>query len=412
MDKEGKAVYNSLPEDIQEKIRYNIKNNIPSPYRTDDSSAVRRNMSRDIPNVWRPAFIRDCEKILHHPYFNRYADKTQVFSFYHNDDISRRALHVQLVSRIARNIGRALGLNTDLIEAIALGHDLGHPPFAHAGEKYLSEVFNSRTGKYFSHNVQSVRILDTVFRRNLTLQTLDGILCHNGENESGTMKPIGTLTFEEFDRKTELCYGEGLTPSETGNTAKKLLPATLEGCVVRISDIIAYLGKDRQDAIKTGIIESADEFASESIGNINAEIINNLSVDIIENSFEKDRISLSEKAFENLKKAKAENYSKIYHSDKVNTEYEPILKPMFGNMYFKLLNDLENKNENSYIYRHHIRFIKENTKYYDDYDYLSEQSDMIVTDYISSMTDDYFLDLYKILFPDSDYSVQFKKYFK
>ena len=93
----------------------------------------RRQVQSDQPTLWRPAFVHDIDKILHCPYYNRYADKTQVFSLTKNDDITRRSLHVQLVSRIARTIGAALNLNLDLIEAIALGHDLGHTPFAHSG---------------------------------------------------------------------------------------------------------------------------------------------------------------------------------------------------------------------------------------------------------------------------------------
>ena len=110
------------------------------------------------------------------PMYNRYADKTQVFSLYRNDDISRRSSHVQLVSRIARNIGGLLGLNTDLIEAISLGHDIGHTPFGHAGEHKLNELYNGNTGRYFNHNVHSVRVLDQIFNLNLSMETLDGIL--------------------------------------------------------------------------------------------------------------------------------------------------------------------------------------------------------------------------------------------
>ena len=124
--------YESLSEKIAEKVALKTEN----PYAFSDENAVRRNGNHDNPTVIRPPFIRDCDKILHCPFYNRYADKTQVFSFYKNDDISRRGLHVQLVSRIARTIGRALGLNLELIEAIALGHDIGHTPFGHAGEKF------------------------------------------------------------------------------------------------------------------------------------------------------------------------------------------------------------------------------------------------------------------------------------
>jgi len=172
------AIYKNLNPEIQEQIR---KNSVDKFILFD--TAIRRNKDHDNANLWRPAFVRDTEKILHCPYYNRYGDKTQVFSLYKNDDITRRALHVQLVSRIARNIGRMLGLNTDLIEAIALGHDIGHTPFGHAGEKYLDLLSYANTGRHFLHNLQSVRVLDKIFNYNISLQTLDGILCHNGENE-------------------------------------------------------------------------------------------------------------------------------------------------------------------------------------------------------------------------------------
>ena len=147
----------------------------------------------------RTPLLRDIDYILHCPYYNRYSDKTQVFSLLKNDDITRRSLHVQLVSRIARTIGTALKLDLDLIEAIALGHDLGHPPFAHIGETFLNEVYHKHTGRYFSHSIQSVRVLDKIFPMNLSLQVLDGIAGHNGELELETYVPGSLSSFEEFD---------------------------------------------------------------------------------------------------------------------------------------------------------------------------------------------------------------------
>ena len=135
--------YNRIDEDLQQKIISNRESHCINPYAFKDEMAFRRNNDIDKANLWRPVFVRDVEKIMHLPYYNRYADKTQVFSFKNNDDITRRAQHVQLVSRIARNIGSVLGLNLDLIEAIALGHDIGHTPFGHAGERFLSELYHN-----------------------------------------------------------------------------------------------------------------------------------------------------------------------------------------------------------------------------------------------------------------------------
>lgn len=397
--------YNHINEDLQQEIIFNRKQNWINPYAFKDENAVRRNNEWDIANLWRPVFVRDIEKIMHLSYYNRYADKTQVFSFKNNDDITRRAQHVQIVSRIARNIGMVLGLNTDLIEAIALGHDIGHTPFGHAGERFLNELYFNETGRYFNHNVHSARVLDTIFARNFTLQTLDGVLCHNGEFEQQEYRPKYEKSFDDYDNEMELCYTVG------AEAIKKLIPTTLEGCVVRICDMIAYLGKDRQDAVLAGIIDSDYEFSTELIGTENAKIINNLTVDIIEHSYGKDYISLSDMAFNDLITAKKENYEVIYKNENINNQYNNIIKPMFKDLYYMLLDDIEKNNENSVIYKHHIIPIGDALKKYHNIDYLSEENNQIVVDYIASMTDDYFIALHKFLFPDSKYTIEYEPYF-
>lgn len=397
--------YHKLSKEIQERIIEDKKINHVNPYRCNDEDIIRRNMEHDIPNLWRPAFVRDIEKIMHLPYYNRYADKTQVFSFYHNDDITRRALHVQLVSRIARNIGSVLGLNLDLIEAIALGHDIGHTPFGHAGERFLDELLKKETGRSFNHNVQSARVLDKLFARNISLQVLDGVLCHNGEFEMQEYRPRWNKDFTQYDKEVESCYVGGYEAN------KSLVPMTLEGCVVRICDMIAYVGKDRQDAITAKIIDKNYQFTTDTIGTANAAIINNLTVDIIENSYGKDYIQLSEQAYKDLKTSKKENYEVIYFNDKINSKYDEIIKPMFQEVYYALRDQLVSKDENSIIYKHHIKFIQEALKYYKGYDYLAEEPNQIVADYIASMTDDYFIDLHRELFPDSKYRIEYVSYF-
>ena len=155
--------YIPLSKELEERIREDRENHVKNPYACSDDAVIRRDMAHDKQTIWRPAFVRDCEKIMHIPYYNRYADKTQVFSLYKNDDISRRASHVQLVSRTARNIGQALNLNLDLIEAISIGHDIGHTPFGHAGERKLSQIYHDHTGRYFNHNIHSAMVLDRIF---------------------------------------------------------------------------------------------------------------------------------------------------------------------------------------------------------------------------------------------------------
>ena len=394
----NKPNYISLSPEIQSKIRADKR------IITYDDNEIRRDPTHDVANLWRPAYIRDAEKIMNCPYYNRYADKTQVFSLYKNDDITRRALHVQFVSRIARNIGRMLGLNLDLIEAMALGHDIGHTPFGHAGEKYLAELYAENTGRVFLHNLQSIRVLDKIFHYNISMQTLDGILSHNGEIEMQEYVPQPLDGFEEFDEKFERCCTDRAY-------ANSIMPSTLEGCVVRISDLIAYLGKDRQDAVKANIISDDSAFDSDSvIGSFNSVMINNLIVNVIENSYGKDRIILSREYFEALGKAKSDNYRLIYRSKEVAAPQEHIFKNMFAKMYKKLLDDVVSQNTSSPIFKHHIYFIGKWSKYYRGEDYSKTEPNQIVVDYIASMTDDYFIDLFSLLFPE-EVTIEYKSYF-
>ena len=394
--------YSKLSPDIEKLMLADIKSNTRPGFAFDESEVMRRLPDRDIANVWRTAFVRDIDKILHCPYYNRYADKTQVFSFYKNDDITRRALHVQLVSRIARTIGKALNLNLDLIEAIALGHDIGHTPFGHAGEKYLDELLSAHTGRHFSHNIHSVRVLDRIYPYNISLQTLSGIASHDGELELSEYRPRAIESFDEFDGLIEGCY---LNKANV----RKLVPSTLEGCVMRISDIIAYLGKDRQDAEKANII-SSESFEPSDIGERNAEIINNLIVNIIENSYGKDYIKMDDVHFNALSKAKKENYDKIYLSKPVAEKFNSIIKPMMAELYERLLLDLERKNYDSPIYSHHINYVNR-AHYSRSIPYDQTEKNQLVVDYIASMTDDYFIDLHTHLFPNSPHKIEYKGYF-
>lgn len=391
--------YNSLSEEIQNRIKSDLKEKCELKNR-----AIRRRPNHDKENLWRPAFVRDVEKIMHSPYYNRYTDKTQVFSFYKNDDITRRALHVQFVSRIARNIGRLLNLDLDLIEAIALGHDIGHTPFGHAGEKYLNNLYNEKTGRYFHHNVHSVRVLDGIFNFNISLQTLDGILCHNGEFELGEYVPSNLNSFEEFDAVVENCY-------KNKNASDELIPSTLEGCVVRICDMIAYLGKDRQDALRTKILSDNEMFSAQNMGVHNASIINNLIVNIIENSYGKGYIKLDDEYFEELKKSKADNYRYIYGNSNVTKKNDELVAPMFEKMYHKLLIDLLTGDKNSPVFVHHIDYVNSYRKYYVTDDYAESEPNQIIVDYMASMTDDYFVDLFDFLFP-KERNIKYHSYFE
>lgn len=400
---ERRVKYDTLSSALGMRIE-NDRRNGAAPFRgTPDAAVIRRDPARDEATVTRPAFVRDVEKILHNPYYTRYADKTQVFSFYRNDDITRRGYHVQLVSRIARTIGSVLGLNLDLIEAIAIGHDLGHTPFGHAGEAALSKLYHERTGRFFTHSAHGVRVLDRIIPCNLSLQSLNGILCHNGEIELREYRPRPMKSFGELDDALERCE----TDEDAG---RALVPSTLEGCVVRVCDMIAYLGKDRQDAVRTGIVHDDDNFCGSVIGRINAEIINNLTVNIVENSYGKDHICMSGEYFDALARAKTDNYRRIYRNDAVQDVFRTTVEPMMAELYAYLIDELRRPSDDSLVYRHHVRLI-EQSRYPRSAPYRNEDPDRIVVDYIASMTDDYFVELYAHLFPDSGRKIEYIGYF-
>lgn len=396
--------YLALDPEVEQAILKDREDRWVNPFAFEDARVVRReNKSHDDATLTRPAFARDIEKIINIPAYNRYADKTQVFSFVQNDEITRRGIHVQLVSRVARNLGSILNLNVDLIEAIALGHDLGHTPLGHAGERFLSKCYHRRTGRYFNHNVHSVRVLDQLYRRNISLQTLDGVLCHNGEFAQQVLSVGDLSSFEELDALVEACLVDE-------KTIATLRPSTLEGCVVRVSDMIAYLGKDRNDALNMGVLPSLDEFESDVIGVDNARILNNLTVDIINNSYRQNRIAMSEEVFADLKKAKRQNNEIIYEKEGFVGQSHNVVEEMFEDMYARLLEDITTHNEDSPIYRHHVARLVRASRYLDGPTYLQTEPNQIVVDYMASMTDSYFMALYDHLFPGSGKSITPKGY--
>ncbi len=385
----------TLSPRAQELVKHNVESRKLSSYACADASSIRRAPAeRDRDTVMRPSFLRDAEKILHLPAYNRLAGKTQVFSFRANDGLCRRGLHVQLVARVARDIGRALGLNTDLIEAIALGHDIGHTPFGHAGEHFLNDVYHARTGRWFFHNVQSVRVIDVLGGRNVSLQTLDGVLCHNGEFEQQSFETSGLAEFDTFDRVVASCWENG------DNAIGSLRPMTLEGCVVRISDIIAYVGKDRQDAIRAGLLDE-ESFDDGMGGGYNAWALSAFVADVVENSVGKDHIEMSEAGFLELARAKRENYAKIYGSAEVNGDFSNEVAELFESLYIHELEALKRGDENSAIFANHILPTQRRLSFYgQDYEW-EDDPDQTVVDFISAMTDDYFIACAEALFPGS-----------
>ncbi|MCF0105092.1 MAG: HD domain-containing protein [Eggerthellaceae bacterium] len=406
-DKSEHIPYLEIEPEIAEEIEYNLENGIKHPLYTKDSDVIREeDKEHDKSDLMRNGFMRDVDKIINIPPFNRYSDKTQVFSFYENDDIQRRSLHVQIVNRIAKNIGRLLGLNVDLIEAIALGHDIGHTPFGHAGEHFLSNCLHKRTQLYFNHNINSVRVLSRIYRRNLSLQTLNGILSHNGEFCNQVLSTKKMLSFTELEEACREC-------SKDEDNIKRLLPSTLEGCVVRISDIIAYLGKDRYDALKIGAIEDYEYFDSKYIGTQNSQIIHNVTVDIVNNSYGKDHIEMSKGVFDDVNLAKQQNYDLIYLKEGLFGQDFNATFELFNLLFELCCKWLEDEDLNSAIYKHHINKLKLNSRDLDIYEhYLKEPTEFIATDYIAGMTDSYFISLCKKIFPKEIDRISQNGYFK
>ena len=375
-----------MNKETLEKVKENflLKEKELSPYACHDSEAIRLE-DEDFSDDIRPNFYHDIDRIIHCMAYTRYVGKTQVFSYNANDHISNRMIHVQLVSKIARTIGRALKLNEDLIEAMALGHDIGHTPLGHTGERLLNDISLRETNTMFNHNIEGVRVLKNIEKNglglNLTIQTLDGIMCHNGEILNSKYEPI-KKTKEEFLKE----YEESYTNKEV---LKKLRPMTLEGCVVRISDIIGYIGRDIEDAINIGIISRDDvpDNIKKVLGTTNKEIINTIILDIVTNSHDKPYIKLSDDVYKAIFDLKEFNYKNIYA--KANTKEElAYYEEGMNKIYKKYILDITNNNQDSDIYKAFLSSQNE--------EYLANTSkERQVIDYIAGMTDDYFKTMIK-----------------
>lgn len=362
----------------QAKKNFLLREETLSPYATKSCDAIRlMEQEEDI----RPAFFHDIDRIIHSLSYTRYIDKTQVYSFKENDHISKRMTHVQLVSKVARTIGRALRLNEDLIEAIALGHDIGHTPLGHLGEALLNKISKRELGEEFGHNIQSVRDLMILENNgqglNLSIQVLDGILCHNGEMVENRYVPQ-PKDKEEFLREYKESY-------QSLEKASKYTAMTLEGCVVRISDIIAYIGRDIEDAILLDLFKREDipvEITT-ILGNTNRTIVNTLILDIIENSMDQPYIALSSSVYKALFQLKKFNYEHIYKVSSSQEEWNYYEKGM--NMIYQIyLDDILTQNHSSIIYQIYLS--------HQDLKYLKNTSSKrMVIDFISGMTDEMFL---------------------
>ncbi len=353
-----------------------------SPFAKKSSESLGRRfpMKRD---PFRLEFARDETRILHSPPFRRLKHKTQVFLSPHNDHICTRMEHVLHVSSIASVIGRCLNLNIDLINAIAKGHDLGHPPFGHAGERVLDGILRKRgVGQGFQHEVHGVRVVDQLTNYgsglNLTYEVRDGIITHCGERFERVVKPDRLRDLLRLDEIIDRSY----------------YPSTLEGCLVRLVDRIAYLGRDLEDAIKAELIRKSDIPADivRNLGAENGKIIGCFVNDTIASSVGKDAIEMSEEVFTWMNMLKDYNYRHIYlhpEVDRKSRKAAGIIEILFSELE-KILEQSGRGNDGGFVsalvreaplIEIFFHFIK-NTNYRE-----STPSWRIVTDYIAGMTD-------------------------
>jgi dGTPase len=351
-----------------------------SPWACLSRSAIRGRAEENIALGHRQNFSLDTDRILHSLAYSRYIDKTQVFYLVKNDHITHRVLHVQLVSKISRTIGRLLRLNEDLLEAIALGHDIGHAPFGHDGEKFLSKLSLHYGLGNFLHNLQSVRFLEKIEKKgrgwNLTLQVLDGILCHDGELHARELRPDKDKGFEKFHDEIR----KKATDPETD-----ILPMTLEGCVVRMADTISYIGRDIEDAIRLGLIkrDAIPGDCKRVLGETNGTIVYSLVEDLAGNSLDKPYVCFSDEVAEALKKLKEFNREHIYSGD-LPWKQTSKIELMFRLLFEKYLEDIEKEDDRSEIFGEYLKgmsadYVK-NTAYPE-----------IVRDFIAGMTDEFFI---------------------
>lgn len=292
---------------------------------------------RPRPGDLRSEFEKDCNRVLHCNAFRRLKHKTQVFFATRNDHICTRIEHVNHVNSISYSIAKYLGLDTELTTAISLGHDLGHAPFGHWGEKVLSQIAQDATGKIMWHEKNSLRFVDRIEtlpdasgqerNLNLTYAVRDGIICHCGEVDCNGLRPR-----------------EKFIDLEKISAPNQVNPYSWEGCVVKISDKIAYLGRDIEDALALGILSESQLKDLRKILQVdlvdinNTIIIHNLIDDLCQHSNPKDGISFSPKYFSVIKAIKDFNYKNIYLHPRMDT-YRDYAALVINSLY-KTLYDL------------------------------------------------------------------------
>ncbi len=359
------------------------------------SPEVYLQRTKFIPEDERGAYFRDQTAIIHSLAFRRLKHKTQVFFAPQNDHICTRIEHVLHVASIAKSICKALNmsgwdLDAEMAFAIGLGHDLGHAPFGHDGEWILNKILGGNGA--FIHEINSYRIVEHIANNgkglNLTYGVKDGIITHNGEK-----------------------YEQYLVPNQVVNDLEAIktrnsIPASLEGCIVRFSDKIAYLGRDIEDALTLKLIKSSDipTEVERHLGNSNSNIISTLVDDIVKESIKENKIGFSDKIFETIKKLRDFNYQNIYLSSEKNSNADKaknIIQKLFEYLFHLLLKnqyDFEKYSSSKLLINNEFGNYLEKMKEKYGETTLSEQ---IVADYVAGMTDFYAIDAFKqISFPN------------
>ena len=356
-------------------------------------------------NDIRSEFERDYTRIIHSLAFRRMKHKTQVFFSPVNDHICTRTEHVILVESISYTIANYLGLNTELTKAIAMAHDIGHSPFGHQGEKILSKISQDEIGKTFWHEKNGMELVDKIElleddkkclqNLNLTYSVKDGIISHCGEIDENGLKPR-----EEYIDLNDYNY------------PNQYKPYTWEGCVVKIADKIAYLGRDIQDAITLGILDKHLNELHDLMNISKDEPINNtiiiykLIYDLCENSNEVEGLKFSDKAFSFMKKLKEFNYKYIYLDERLkpSTDYFSLILNKIYNTLKKYYNEKEHIKK---LYPEIIADFENWLKMYWNAERQESNKNKVVFNienekdicqaiiyYISGMTDNYAIDIF------------------
>lgn len=360
--------------------------------KSTDELAIWR--EHDIPpDDFRTQFERDYTRIIHNRAFRRLRHKTQVFISPKNDHLCTRLEHSLHVASVARTISKALGLNNELVAAIAVGHDLGHAPFGHTGEQTLDRLAGQH-GLVFAHELHSLRVvdrLDTTYRDhrglNLTFAVRDGIACHYGEGFEPELIP---------DRRKK---PERLLVMERGEK-----PATLEGCVVRVADKVAYLGRDLEDALSVGIVCENDipDTVRTILGTRNGAIIGALIGDIYNNSQKRDAVCLSPRVHDALNEFYEFSKARIYQSPKVTHSFAAIgasIERMFSHL-LRLITEWLSRGkggpdlpgDGGKCLEVLVEFLRDDVRLWRE-----EKPAQLVIDFIAGMTDTFFMDCYEEL---------------